>query len=195
MNNLYKNIRFGGTALVVLLASSFATAYGQGNNQPSGQAGGTGTSNVVVTNSPAQPVPVKEQNNPAFQPFQWQQGVSMLGVNSSYSFTIPVPAGKRLVIEQISGYFAGNSNGTIPRMSVGTHLNGALSAMWIPLTNVGADSAGGGAQFNGASSLKMYADGGTNITVWVSKSVDAFGQFSSATSGAITISGYLVNIP
>jgi hypothetical protein len=192
MNNMQKNVRFGGTALVVLLAAGIAT--GQGNNQPSGQAGGTGTSNVVVTNSPAQPVPVKEQNNPAFQPFQWQQGVSMLGVNYFYSFTIPVPAGKRLVVEQISGYFVGNSNGTVPRMSLQTHLNGAVSAMWIPLTNMGPDGQSG-AQYNGTSPLRMYADGGTNMTVFVSKSSDAFGNYSSATSGAVTITGYLVIIP
>ena len=192
MNNIYKNVRFGGTALAVLLTASIA-ALGQGNNQPSGQAGGTGTSNVVVTNSPAQPVPVKEQNNPAFQPFQWQQGVSMLGLSSSYSFNIPVPAGKRLVIEHISGYFAGNSDGTIPRMSLQTHLNGVPSAMWFPLTYVGADIYG--PQFNASHSMRMYADGGTNVTVFVSKSLDVYGKFSSATSGAVTISGYLVNIP
>lgn len=197
MNNIHNSkVTFGGTAIAVLLAASLATAYGQGsgNNQPSGQAGGTGTSNVVVTNSPAQPVPVKEQNNPAFQPFQWQQGVSMLGANYFYSFSIPVPAGKRLVVEQISGYFVGNSSGTVPRMSLQTHLNGAPSATWIPLTNVGADGASG-AQYNGISQLRMYADGGTNMTVFVGKSTDAFGNYSSATSGAVTITGYLVNLP
>ena len=193
MNNIYKNVRFGGTALVVLLTASFA-AYGQGNNQPSGQAGGTGTSNVVVTNSPAQPVPVKEQNNPAFQPFQFQQGFSLLGGNASLSVNFPVPAGKRLVVEQISGYFVGNSNGTVPRMQVQTHVNGLLSALWIPLTYVGSDSFTGVA-YMGAQQIRMYADGGTNLVVTATKSVDGVGQYTSATSGNITISGYLVNIP
>jgi hypothetical protein len=66
--------------------------------------------------------------------------------------------------------------------------------MWIPLTNMGPDGLSG-AQYNGTSPLRMYADGGTNMTVFVSKSTDAFGNYSSATSGAVTITGYLVDIP
>ncbi len=193
MKNNWTNIGTGRIALAAVLVVTIGGAFAQGNNQPSGQAGGTGTSNVVVTNTAAQPVPVKEQNNPAFQPFQWQQGVSMLGASFSYSFTIPVPAGKRLVVEMISGYFVGSTNGSIPRMSLQTHLNGALSAIWVPLTSVGWD--GYNYQYNASQPVRMYADGSTNMTVFVSKSAEFNGQYTSPMSGAITVTGYLVDIP
>ena len=162
MNNLYKNAKFGGTALAILLASSFAIAYGQGhgngNNQPSGQGGAQTSANVVVTNTPAQPVPTKEQNNPAFQPFHFTGYLTVTGgLGNIY---VPVPAGKRLVIEQISSEVQViQTTGSIPRFGMHSAAAGADAYMFAPMTWAGPSDSG--ALYVGVQQTRMYADGGT----------------------------------
>ena len=197
MNNLYKNVKFGGTALVVLLASSLAPAYGQGNgnNQPSGQAGGTGTSNVVVTNSPAQPVPVKEQNNPAFQPFQWQGQPTVALGNSDTITTFTVPAGKRLVIEGISAqvYVSGAVTGEVPRLILGTNAAGVWANTFTPMTYVG--NSGPSPSYAVSQPLRMYADPGSTVDVELRRSTDLNGNYTGILISTITVTGYFVNVP
>jgi len=197
MNNLYKNVKLGGTAIAVLIATSFATAYGQGNgtNQPSGQAGGTGTSNVVVTNTPAQPVPVKEQNNPAFQPFQWQ-GQPGVSLGNNYTITtFTVPAGKRLVIEEISAqvYVSGAVTGEVPRLILGTQAGGAWVNTFTPMTYAGNE--GVSPTYAASQPLRMYADPGSTVDVELKRSSDLNGNYSGTLISTITVTGYLVNVP
>jgi hypothetical protein len=199
MNNIYKHVRFGGTAIAVLLATSFATAYGQGNgnNQPTGQGGpsGGGTSNVVVTNSPAQPVPVKEQNNPAFQPFQWNSSGVIATGSDRVDFVFQVPAGKRLVIEQISGQAdVVSSLGTVPRLLVGTVGAFGNASAWVPMTYVGNDP-GLSPSVYGIQQLRMYADVGTKVGVEVQRSVDSGGSYSGHVNFSVAVTGYLVDVP
>lgn len=198
MNNIYKNVRFGGTALVVLLATSFATAYGQGNgnNQPSGQAGGTGTSNVVVTNSPAQPVPTKDQNNPAYQPFQWQ-GPVLAGVGLEYGTAIfNVPAGKRLVVEQISALVRITSgvSGQIPQLDLNTIASNVQANTFVPMFFAG-NSTPLSVSFIAAQPIRMYGDPGSQIVVEVKRSLDINGTWTGNLIANVTLTGYLVNIP
>jgi len=194
MNNLYKNVKLGGTAIAVLIATSFATAYGQGNgnNQPSGQAGGTGTSNVVVTNSPAQPVPVKDQDNPARQPFHFSAPIS---VNVAFAnVNVPVPAGKRLVIEQISAeVHVMQTSGTYPSFGATAFANGVDGNMWAPMTYVGPGDDG--PNYFAIQQVRLYGDPGTNVILHLYKSRDINQVYSGIVSGYISITGYLVNIP
>src|SRR5438132_10795306 len=62
------------------------------------------TPNVNVVNTPASPVPVRDVDNPAKQPFQ-AEAMGGFADGASTTGDIPittVPAGKRLVIEHVS---------------------------------------------------------------------------------------------
>src|SRR6266568_3286494 len=61
-------------------------------------------SNVIVVNTPASPVPVRDVDNPARQPFEAQgMGGFADGASTTGDITIAtVPAGKLLVIEHVS---------------------------------------------------------------------------------------------
>ena len=78
----------------VLAIATSGPAYTQ-SGQPNGP-------NVSVINTPAEPVPMRDVDNPARQPFHLQ----MFGDNNSFT----VPAGKRLVIEFVSGRIHTNSD-------------------------------------------------------------------------------------
>ena len=134
MKNILTIQTLSRTAVSVLLAATMSAAYaqGNGNNQPSGQAGATGTSNVVVTNTSAQPVPTKDQNNGAYQPFTFTGSVTTNG--ASGTATVTVPAGKRLVIEHISGEVEITSSGSLPSYSVHTVSHGNESYAWANMT-------------------------------------------------------------
>jgi hypothetical protein len=88
--------------LVVLVMSLFASTAFAVNNP------GPGTTQVVVTNSPAQPVPMvgitKDSDAPARKPFQPPQ-ISFDAPDGFTRYTVgTVPAGYRLVLEHASGY-------------------------------------------------------------------------------------------
>ena len=88
--------------LVVLVMSLFASTAFAANNP------GPGTTQVVVTNSPAQPVPmvgsIKDADAPARKPFQ-TAGVHVDAPNGvRFQPLVTVPANQRLVIEHVSGY-------------------------------------------------------------------------------------------
>jgi hypothetical protein len=88
--------------LVVLAMSLFAATAFAANNP------GPGTTQVVVTNSPAQPVPIvgaiKDADASARKPFQ-TAGVHVDAPNGvRFQPLITVPANQRLVIEYVSGY-------------------------------------------------------------------------------------------
>jgi hypothetical protein len=196
MNNLYKNVKFGGTAIAVLIATSFATAYGQGNgsNQPSGQGGTQTPANVVVTNTPAQPVPVKDQDTPSAQPFYWQ-GQPFIAAGQKYiGVFVPVPAGKRLVIEQVSAFalISSGLSGMVPRLQV----TGGVASMpnvFVPMTFVGNEP--GTTLFAVTQPMRMYADGGTSVSVVLVRSTDLNGNYSGMVTSTISLIGHLVNLP
>lgn len=195
MNTLH-NFGFKQTAVVALLAITLTTAHaqGNGNNQPSGQAPTQTATNVVVTNTSGQPVPIKDQDNPALQPFQTYGGVSMLGNNINASFQIAVPAGKRLVIEQVSAIITGESTGAHPYFQVASTAAGIPAYTRFTTPSALADNSL--TLFMGVQAVHIYADGGTNVTITAYKTTDMFGSYTNtAFSGQITVSGYLVNVP
>jgi hypothetical protein len=153
---------------------------------------------VLVTNTPSQPVPVQltgpwtvgisgsvqvasSLTNPVFvrnvndavQPFQ------------SNAQTINVPAGKRLVIEDVSGY-ADGSGLTGGWFKVRTSVSGSVTQHYIPASFA---YAGVGSNYVvGHEQVRLYADLGTTVDV-------AFQGNVAATLDNFTISGYLVNVP
>ena len=202
MNNLYKYVRFGGTAIAVLIATSFATTYGQGNgnNQPSGQGGAQpGTTNVVVTNTPAQPVPTKEQNNPDLQQQFDYTGPYNIQASGSYAQIPlpPVPAGKRLIIQQVSASaFVQAGSGIIMSLRLDIFNGSTFMPTFIPMTYVGVGNAAPSSTYYTVQQVRIVVDpSATPSLLWVWKSKDINYAYSGTVAGDFTIHGYLVNIP
>ena len=149
----------------------------------------------IVVNTAANPVPVNDVNN-AKQPFQTTVTVVIPGTSESASATFTVPAGKRLVIEFVSG------NNTL---DPGEKLRGAFILTWV----------GGGfsrhyltarrgdpyptlqEEYIISQPLKAYADSGLgNGPVEVSLGREfAIGGAHNQTVLILSISGYLVDVP
>jgi hypothetical protein len=194
MNSNQRKFGIGRIAMTVLLTSTLtAVAYSQGNGQPSGQAGAqSGATNVVVTNTPAQPVPMRDMDNPAKQPFHF---TAPLTTNIAFAnVNVPVPAGKRLVIEQISAavHLLG-SQGSFPSASVRATTGGVEAYAWVPMTYVGIGD--NGFDYFAMHQVRLYADGGTNAVLTLFKSRDINNLYTGTVGGTISITGYLVNIP
>lgn len=195
MKRNWTNIGAGRIALAAVVIGTIGGAFAQGNNQPSGQAGGTGTSNVVVTNTAAQPVPVKNLDNPAKQPFQWHNSGVVATGSDRADFTFQVPAGKRLVIEQLSGEASVvSSSGTVPRFLIASFAGGAVASGYAPATYVGNDLGMAPAVYANQQ-LRMYADPGTTVSVEVQRSTDNVGGYSGHVNFTVSVTGYLVDIP
>lgn len=98
------------------------------------------------------------------QPFQFgminvEFDPTQLGAHVSFT----VPAGKRLVIEYVSGDIL-QDIGDAVSFAVTTTVNGVTAAHRMVLTPVGP--AGGFAKaFTAAKSLRVYADPGTEVTI------------------------------
>jgi hypothetical protein len=142
---------------------------------------------VLITNKANNPVFIKDVDLAARQPFQWDKTVdfdpSQLGGSASFT----VPAGKRLVIEFVSGdIFV--TKGKIVTFGVNTTVNGTATAHHLLLTPQGG-SGGYIESYLASQSLRLYADSNTTVTLGVNSTE------GGDTKGFFTVSGYLVNLP
>ena len=118
--------RFGLVALMSL--SLFAsTAFAGGVPAPT---------QVVVTNTPAQPVPmvglVTDADNPARQPFQWYGSFGQAAsANSLFKVTTADPS-HRLVIEDVSGRCFGGINDVSLGTAIPAGNGSALQYHFLP---------------------------------------------------------------
>jgi hypothetical protein len=101
------------------------------------------------------------------------------------SVSFAVPAGKRLVIEYVSGN-AFVDIGDAVVFSVSTTVNGVLAHHKLVLTPVGP-SGGFAKGYTASQSLILYADSETDVTIYVGNTLGG-----RATMHA-SISGYLVH--
>jgi hypothetical protein len=160
---------------------------------------------VIVTNTPANPVPtvaqgttavqitntsplaVRDVDNPARQPFQGDATASFSGQNEA-NFFIPVPAGKRLVIEHVTAsilVLPGRKAGFIVRTTAGASGNAVFHTMSpIPhgtFANVGYDV------FIVSQPVRFYADGATQFLL------HAYADGPGIGSATVSFSGYLID--
>jgi hypothetical protein len=131
---------------------------------------------VQVVNTSANPVPNRDQDNPAQQPFQFLAQPDTRGTGQNQVETdFNVPAGKRLVIEYVS---AGIAAGT-GRVTVETIAGGNLAA-WYFLSQASPPST------RGFFPTTIYADPGTPVRIFVD---------GTNTQADVELSGHFVNIP
>jgi hypothetical protein len=148
-----------------------------------------GTPAVTVGNTAAQPLPTRSQDEPALQPVQRTDVVFFASgqqIKDQALFT--VPAGKRLVIEEVSvraQLFTGVSQAMVFLRSTG----GGLGAHYVPLTAVGAVD-GFGTVLVGTEMLRGYADPGTAVDASITLN-------TAGGDGArfeVTLTGHLISL-
>jgi hypothetical protein len=129
------------------------------------------------------PIPVRDVDRVAQQPIQFE-----IAHNNGVDFKYTVPAGKRLVIEHVSGG-ANVQSGVMSSVSVETQMNGdnAIRHRFV-LSFIGQT---GSAMFYGVTQpAHLYADPGTEVVVIPNHPPSATGPFVN-----LAISGYLVDAP
>ena len=141
---------------------------------------------VTVTNTPANPVPTKDVDTPAKQPFQ-EEVVATLASGPDGAVITTVPAGKRLVIETITS----NSRIDISGVAVSPQL--LLTVNNRTVTHIiGLNSIGQNATISfwtATHGVRLYADPSTEVHVACRAIINA-NQFCD-----VTISGYFVDVP
>lgn len=172
-------------------------------NTPTVNAQQSGTWNVGINGTPTvgldeanntvkidstNPLPVRNVDNPANQPYQKafpfliQQGSNF----ADQAFAVPV--GKRLVIEYVSGQFE-ISTGQLPVVTIVTFINGEQFTHFVVLNRLGV-SGGILDKFVIGQPLTLYADPQSTVAIALSRNaVDGIAQ------GSVAVSGHFVDVP
>lgn len=145
--------------------------------------GGTGTVNVgntvAVQHAPAAPFTASVSDTEAPGPG-----------TSTVSFT--VPAGKRLVIEEISvsGLLSAADVGEhrSPAFNVSVETNNVGRTFWLSDLAYHLDQPNAHARWTGTQAIRLYADGGTSVSFTILPPPGTY----SGLSASYTVSGYLV---
>ena len=148
-----------------------------------------GTPTFLVGNAADAPLPTRDVDNAARQPFQRflvdQINPGESNAGSRISFT--VPEGKRLVIEYVS-FIGVVPTGQKLRVKVDAHAGG-IGSHHLTLTNEGTFQ--GGTEDVKASQLThFYADPGTDVFIGVARN-----SVNGTVGINASVSGYLVDVP
>lgn len=157
-----------GLSLALLLPFQHAAAY---------QSVST---SVTVTNGLTKPVPERDVDNPARQPFQHTLSPSS-GTSSFASASYQVPPGKYLVIEYYQAQLTQYPSGGYAYMYLITTAHGEAAyykiippeASTVPMNQL----------------TRIYADPGSTVSAQVTQSS------GSSSGGNVILSGYFVNVP
>ena len=192
----------GRVAVAAVFCGAMAFAQGNGNNQTSGQAGTANTAqSVVVTNTTAQPVPVRSREDAAYQPYIFaNRYVIASGNNLVSNVSDTVPAGKRLILDAITVNMEVSSPGvgvtasaSIDRaFTTGTY--GFNTEMPFGLSKYSSNTSS--TDMWGITTLvKAYFSPGETFTLKLRKSNDVNGQYTGSALGSYIIYGHYVDIP
>jgi hypothetical protein len=178
----------GLSMLIGILATMVAVpSLGQGRT-----GGGPPTRAVEVVNSAVNPVPVRDVDNPARQPFNATFFTDFQNeqVTADVPF-ITVPAGKRLVIEHASAQSRFPANDLVSASLLYPALTNGLVEQFLVIHPQGTDHLGNRV-FTASEELRAYiAEGGT-LRFKVSR--DRAG--AAVVDGVgVTVSGYFVDVP
>ena len=152
---------------------------------PAGSAATQGLKDVFVqvTNTPDQPVPTFDVQNPACMPFQIELVLGPASGQTHETQSFAVPRDKRLVIEHAS--VSGSGQGFI-RTLVTTTVNGRIAEHFLVNVPQGT-TASGTPVFHASQPTRWYADPGTMVDV--TNSITP----ANGTSTLVTLSGYLIS--
>jgi hypothetical protein len=143
---------------------------------------------VQVVNTENEPIPVynvDEYDISAKQPFQEGFQIQFDPTQSGGGVSIPVPPGKRLVIEFVSGVVS-VTIGKVATFFVKTTVNGNTAKHF--LQPIETEPSGGNYNWTVSQNVRLYADPQTDVQI--------FTNFTQSGSGAFfSISGYLMDLP
>lgn len=152
---------------------------------------------VTVTNPTAAPVPVKDQNNPAYHPLtlylKFDCTCSSLSgplqdLNTNAYFT--VPPGKRFVVESFSGHTDAVTGPRVRFFLKLANLNYSLFEMPTTGGPLGTFNNQKWDGYEGMTPMRWYVDEGNTIHAGVSRY-----NFFERMYGTIVITGHLVDLP
>lgn len=133
---------------------------------------------------------------PPVQPYQNSSSLFIDYPDDTWQTTFTVPAGKRLIIEYVSGEFTkkiggGNDPSQPPFLFTVTTTSGAQTVSHVVPVRGIFDYAGTKSWFQIAESLRLYADAGTSVVVKLHHLFSAGYQ----EQGTIGLSGQLLDVP
>ncbi len=164
-----KSRLIGYVATIVLLLPALALAAPQ---------------KVKVVNGENKPVPVYDVVKQ--EPYQWEQmNVEFVGLSATTSFF--VPAGKRLVIEHVSGTALIDTEGEVVEFLVATTTNDMYATHRLSFFSIG--SAGGFTKgYTVSQRMTLYADSNTDVVFYAHRNLPGLGAMH------VSVSGYLVDL-
>ncbi len=163
----------------------------------------TSKAGVVVTNTAANPVPitapssipVKAADNPAFQPYQFQDETGgVISPNGYYkTVSFDVPAGKRLVIEFVSilVYLDSGDNLQEAVVTVSKPGGGVITHSLTRTVTGPSNGCAACGTFTVTQPLRLYCEAGVGALKVQTQRVNSSGLYKTAFS----VSGYLVDLP
>lgn len=142
--------------------------------------------NVNVVNNENRPIPVYDVDKPAIQPFQEELNFNFDPAHTGGGSSFVVPAGKRLVIEFVSGNIH-LEQGKATTFSISANVNGTTAPHRLLLNELwpwGIYSI----SYNVSQNMKIYADPLAEVLVYVNNTEGGNG------SVFVSVSGYLVDL-
>jgi hypothetical protein len=150
------------------------------------------TPNVNVVNTTASPVPVRDVDNPARQPFQAQVVGGRVADGASTTGDIPittVPAGKLLIIDYVSVFGRILSGQKLNHVSV---INSTVQYGGLQISPQGSNADGSRDYFVASQLVRMDFSHSGVVSVLGERDSNLVENPSSVT---FTISGYFVDCP
>jgi len=141
---------------------------------------------VEVVNNENSPIPVHDVDKPTIQPFQKELNFDFNPANTGGGSSFVVPAGKRLVIEFVSGNIH-LEQGKALSFSISANVNGTTAHHRLLLNELwpwGIYSM----SYNVSQNLKIYADPLAEVLVYVNNTEGGDGCVF------VSVSGYLVDL-
>ena len=179
------SVSVSNTPSVSLASGSSVSVDGTVKIDPQNNTVKIGTDNTVKIDGTS-PIPVRDGDNPARQPFQKETDLYVTDGNEGASDFFNVPANKRLVIEFVSSD-SDVPNGQFPRIVLATSVGGLYDYHFIVATRLGA--VGGSDEFFASQPTTIYADPGTNVIVGFTRNA-----FSGLANCRVTVSGHFVDV-
>ena len=143
---------------------------------------------VRVINSQSEAVPVREVTSSARQPFHMNVSIEMPQDTAGENALLPVPSGKRLVIEFATARGSAPA-GQVLAFSIRSIVGGTSARHHLA---VAQQSFGiGSSQFVASQTTRIYTDPGVDVFLRVDRSFGATGLSRSE----ISVSGYLEDAP
>jgi hypothetical protein len=174
--NRFRNALLATAAALLIVQALLFTGPGQALAQD--------VASVLIANTAANPVPVRDVDN-GQQPVivQGAFGIGTGQFNGSGSL-LTVPAGKRLVIETVSIFFGIPQGQFLEQLALGAGFHSFQLTPPRKGTSTGTD------YYGGTFAFRTYFDPGAKVTVSAVRSAN-----SGSTIINVTMSGYYINVP